>query len=113
MGKAWLWSTFSLVGVGCRPKQSFWFPLRENAIAMENDAKSCFDQIVVSLSNVRAQRMGAPKSFLWTWGQTHGNMKHCVRTAHGASTLRTMCVAKESLFLEQGQAMWVLWQHGP
>jgi hypothetical protein len=56
-----------------------------NLMTMDNDAKSCYDRILISLAMLASRRLGMPTSVAQTHPETLRNMIHKICTSHGVS----------------------------
>jgi hypothetical protein len=54
-------------------------------MTMDNDAKSCYDRILISLAMLASRRLGMPASVARAHAETLRNMLHKIRTSHGVS----------------------------
>lgn len=55
--------------------------MRKNMIMMENDAKSCFNRIIIMIAIIR--RLAVSETFVKMWGKIYWNMKYKMRTMYG------------------------------
>ena len=58
---------------------------RSNLMTMDNDAKSCYDRIIISLAMLASRRLGMPATVARAHAETLRNMLHRIRTSHGVS----------------------------
>jgi hypothetical protein len=56
---------------------------RSNLMTMDNDAKSCYDRILISLTMLASRRLGMPASVARAHAATLPNMLHKIQTSHG------------------------------
>jgi len=59
--------------------------LKSNLATMDNDAKSCYDRIIIALGMLASRRLGMPASVARVHAETLRNMLHKIRTSHGVS----------------------------
>jgi hypothetical protein len=64
---------------------SIWRMARQDGVLFDNDAKSCFDRIVMTLGSIRSQQLGMPKQACRIFLQTLSNMQYYVKTSFGIS----------------------------
>jgi predicted RNase H-like HicB family nuclease len=64
---------------------SIWRMARMNGASFDNDAKSCFDRIVMTLASLCSQQIGMPKNACELFLGTLSQMKYYIKTASGIS----------------------------
>ena len=56
---------------------------RTSVITVDNDAKSCYDRIIKTLSMVACMGVGLPRSVAVMHNKTHHGMEHRIKSGHG------------------------------
>ena len=64
---------------------SIWRMSRTDGIFFDNDAKSCFDRIVMTLGSICSQHMGMPKKACELFLKTLQSMNYHIKTSFGIS----------------------------
>jgi hypothetical protein len=84
---------------------------RSDLMTMDNDAKSCYDRILISLAMLASRRLGMPASVARTHANTLRNMLHRIRTSNGVSDEAYSALREELCGIGQGSgagpALWV------
>jgi len=85
--------------------------LKKDMVSMDNDAKSCYDRIVIPLAMLASRRLGVPKTVARAHAETLRNMLHRIRTSHGVSEAAYSALIDELCGIGQGSgagpALWV------
>jgi hypothetical protein len=81
-------------------------------VTVDNDAKSCYDQIIKSLAMIACIAVGLPLLAAVMHNKTHHGMQHSIKTHHG--TLRLYVGTDDDALEGTGQgsgaspAIWLL-----
>jgi len=84
---------------------------KSDLVTMDNDAKSCYDRIIISLAMLASRRLGMPVTVARAHAATLRNMLHKIRTSHGISSATYSALVDELCGIGQGSgagpALWV------